>query len=284
MEDVIIYNELTSEYLKSIDIYTESRILDEAIGKNKDESTLVKIIKFIPRLIRAIISTIRNYIFDKTTDFKLRQIKAELNKNTVTESFVFETPIIYALDNDIKSLHKHSGKFKQYTHKLYDDCTDILYNIRNLLSMKDESKRFSNEWNISKVYMNYMNEINVWAKHLVKYDTDRPTGSFSFYDREGRTNQYNKQRLANVFSFMEEIRTNMTGAMMYLTKTERLMNKNELDMMIGNLENKISDIVQTIFKDIYNGCKCLSVIATKLAELVKNTIDLMYKSIKEGLR
>jgi len=74
--EMSIYNTLADAYVKSLlimenydgddidkfSIIQEGKILDKTIGKGKDENILTKIIKFIPRLIGALIDAIKNSI------------------------------------------------------------------------------------------------------------------------------------------------------------------------------------------------------------------------------
>lgn len=82
-----VYDALLDQCEKSLTIYSESYIQEEnvwnyATGKNSGESGIMKVIKFIPRLIIGIIKSIKSIFTSKS--------KKELDKSTKNASYVIE--------------------------------------------------------------------------------------------------------------------------------------------------------------------------------------------------
>ena len=286
MEDYIIYNEMVDVYQQQIDIIQEGEIMDTAMGKDKDESKIVKILKFIPRLIHAIISLIKQKVFDTATNMKMKYIESKLKNSTVTESFYIETPV-FEFDKNTKDLQKHSGEFKQFSSKLYNDTQDMMFNMRGLLNMKSgdsialSANKFHREWNAQKIYMSFLKEIDIWSKRFMKYNTSE--GSFDYNQKEGRETRHNVARLLDTFNSLTTTRTNLNQSIVDLNRTERLIHKNDLFIGIGQLENKIQPVLYDMVNDMARCCKCLSAIASRLVHITCVTINSIYQEVKEWL-
>ena len=286
MEDYIIYNEMVDVYQQQIDIIQEGEIMDTAMGKDKDESKIVKILKFIPRLIHAIISLIKQKVFDTATNMKMKYIESKLKNSTVTESFYIETPV-FEFDKNTKDLQKHSGEFKQFSSKLYNDTQDMMFNMRGLLNMKSgdsialSANKFHREWNAQKIYMSFLKEIDIWSKRFMKYNTSE--GSFDYNQKEGRETRHNVARLLDTFNSLTTTRTNLNQSIVDLNRTERLIHKNDLFIGIGQLENKIQPMLYDMVNDMARCCKCLSAIASRLVHITCVTINSIYQEVKEWL-
>ena len=106
MEDYIIFNNdddmttytmLMEAYTDEADIIQEGKLLDEAIGKGKQEHILIKIFKFLPRLVRGIGRMIRDKLRDHIIDKKIKAIEKWLAEEHVKESYEYdgEDHIIY---------------------------------------------------------------------------------------------------------------------------------------------------------------------------------------------
>lgn len=286
MEDYIIYNEMMDVYQQQIGIIQEGEIMDTAMGKDKDESKIVKILKFIPRLIHAIISLIKQKVLDTATNMKMKYIESKLKNSTVTESFYIETPV-FEFDKNTKDLQKHSGEFKQFSSKLYNDTQDMMFNMRGLLNMKSgdsialSANKFHREWNAQKIYMSFLKEIDIWSKRFMKYNTSE--GSFDYNQKEGHETKRNVARLLDTFNSLTTIRTNLNQSIVDLNKTERLIHKNDLFIGIGQLENKIQPVLYDMVNDMARCCKCLSAIASRLVHITCVTINSIYQEVKEWL-
>ena len=286
MEDYIIYNDLLGAYHNEYNMYQEG-LIDEAKAIDKKESKFIKILKFIPRLIMAIVRRIKQFVFDKVTNMKMKRIESHLKQSTdsVTESFYIETPVFYGFDKDVKQLHKHSGEFNEFTHKLYDDCGEMMFNVRGLINAKGKdsiatnANKFSREWNISKTYMSFMSGIAKWSERLLKYNTNKDSHEFFIWD--GKDNKLNNHRLMNAFNYVCDIRNNLNESTKNLDKTSELMWKNQPETWVATVDNRVSQLISNMVDDIFRSCKCLSVVANKLAEITKRTIDDMYKCINE---
>lgn len=286
MEDYIIYNEMMDVYQQQIGIIQEGEIMDTAMGKDKDESKIVKILKFIPRLIHAIISLIKQKVLDTATNMKMKYIESKLKNSTVTESFYIETPV-FEFDKNTKDLQKHSGEFKQFSSKLYNDTQDMMFNMRGLLNMKSgdsialSANKFHREWNAQKIYMSFLKEIDIWSKRFMKYNTSE--GSFDYNQKEGHETKRNVARLLDTFNSLTTTRTNLNQSIVDLNKTERLIHKNDLFIGIGQLENKIQPVLYDMVNDMARCCKCLSAIASRLVHITCVTINSIYQEVKEWL-
>ena len=286
MEDYIIYNEMMDVYQQQIDIIQEGEIMDTAMGKDKDESKIVKILKFIPRLIHAIISLIKQKVLDTATNMKMKYIESKLKNSTVTESFYIETPV-FEFDKNTKDLQKYSGEFKQFSSKLYNDTQDMMFNMRGLLNMKSgdsialSANKFHREWNAQKIYMSFLKEIDIWSKRFMKYNTTE--GSFDYNQKEGHETKRNVARLLDTFNSLTTTRTNLNQSIVDLNKTERLIHKNDLFIGIGQLENKIQPVLYDMVNDMARCCKCLSAIASRLVHITCVTINSIYQEVKEWL-
>jgi hypothetical protein len=286
MEDYIIYNEMMDVYQQQIGIIQEGEIMDTAMGKDKDESKIVKILKFIPRLIHAIISLIKQKVLDTATNMKMKYIESKLKNSTVTESFYIETPV-FEFDKNTKDLQKHSGEFKQFSSKLYNDTQDMMFNMRGLLNMKSgdsialSANKFHREWNAQKIYMSFLKEIDIWSKRFMKYNTSE--GSFNYNQKEGHETKRNVARLLDTFNSLTTTRTNLNQSIVDLNKTERLIHKNDLFIGIGQLENKIQPVLYDMVNDMARCCKCLSAIASRLVHITCVTINSIYQEVKEWL-
>lgn len=286
MEDYIIYNEMVDVYQQQIGIIQEGEIMDTAMGKDKDESKIVKILKFIPRLIHAIISLIKQKVLDTATNMKMKYIESKLKNSTVTESFYIETPV-FEFDKNTKDLQKYSGEFKQFSSKLYNDTQDMMFNMRGLLNMKSgdsialSANKFHREWNAQKIYMSFLKEIDIWSKRFMKYNTSE--GSFDYNQQEGHETKRNVARLLDTFNSLTTTRTNLNQSIVDLNKTERLIHKNDLFIGIGQLENKIQPVLYDMVNDMTRCCKCLSAIASRLVHITCVTINSIYQEVKEWL-
>ena len=286
MEDYIIYNEMVDVYQQQIGIIQEGEIMDTAMGKDKDESKIVKILKFIPRLIHAIISLIKQKVLDTATNMKMKYIESKLKNSTVTESFYIETPV-FEFDKNTKDLQKYSGEFKQFSSKLYNDTQDMMFNMRGLLNMKSgdsialSANKFHREWNAQKIYMSFLKEIDIWSKRFMKYNTSE--GSFNYNQKEGHETKHNVARLLDTFNSLTTTRTNLNQSIVDLNRTERLIHKNDLFIGIGQLENKIQPVLYDMVNDMARCCKCLSAIASRLVHITCVTINSIYQEVKEWL-
>lgn len=286
MEDYIIYNEMMDVYQQQIGIIQEGEIMDTAMGKDKDESKIVKILKFIPRLIHAIISLIKQKVLDTATNMKMKYIESKLKNSSVTESFYIETPV-FEFDKNTKDLQKHSGEFKQFSSKLYNDTQDMMFNMRGLLNMKSgdsitlSANKFHREWSAQKIYMSFLKEIDIWSKRFMKYNTSE--GSFDYNQKEGHETKRNVARLLDTFNSLTTTRTNLNQSIVDLNKTERLIHKNDLFIGIGQLENKIQPVLYDMVNDMARCCKCLSAIASRLVHITCVTINSIYQEVKEWL-
>lgn len=273
-------------YQQQIGIIQEGKIMDTAMGKDKDESKIVKILKFIPRLIHAIISLIKQKVLDTATNMKMKYIESKLKNSTVTESFYIETPV-FEFDKNTKDLQKYSGEFKQFSSKLYNDTQDMMFNMRGLLNMKSgdsialSANKFHREWNAQKIYMSFLKEIDIWSKRFMKYNTTE--GSFDYNQKEGRGSRHNVARLLDTFNSLTTTRTNLNQSIVDLNKTERLIHKNDLFIGIGQLENKIQHRLYDMVNDMARCCKCLSAIASRLVHITCVTINSIYQEVKEWL-
>lgn len=286
MEDYIIYNEMMDVYQQQIGIIQEGEIMDTAMGKDKDESKIVKILKFIPRLIHAIISLIKQKVLDTATNMKMKYIESKLKNSTVTESFYIETPV-FEFDKNTKDLQKYSGEFKQFSSKLYNDTQDMMFNMRGLLNVKSgdsialSANKFHREWNAQKIYMSFLKEIDIWSKRFMKYNTSE--GSFDYNQKEGHETRRNIARLLDTFNSLTTTRTNLNQSIVDLNRTERLIHKNDLFIGIGQLENKIQPMLYDMVNDMARCCKCLSAIASRLVHITCVTINSIYQEVKEWL-
>ena len=286
MEDYIIYNEMMDVYQQQIGIIQEGEIMDTAMGKDKDESKIVKILKFIPRLILAIISLIKQKVLDTATNMKMKYIESKLKNSSVTESFYIETPV-FEFDKNTKDLQKHSGEFKQFSSKLYNDTQDMMFNMRGLLNMKSgdsialSANKFHREWSAQKIYMSFLKEIDIWSKRFMKYNTSE--GSFDYNQKEGHETKRNVARLLDTFNSLTTTRTNLNQSIVDLNRTERLIHKNDLFIGIGQLENKIQPMLYDMVNDMARCCKCLSAIASRLVHITCVTINSIYQEVKEWL-
>ena len=286
MEDYIIYNEMVDVYQQQIGIIQEGEIMDNAMGKDKDESKIVKILKFIPRLIHAIISLIKQKVLDTATNMKMKYIESKLKNSTVTESFYIETPV-FEFDKNTKDLQKYSGEFKQFSSKLYNDTQDMMFNMRGLLNMKSgdsialSANKFHREWNAQKIYMSFLKEIDIWSKRFMKYNTSE--GSFDYNQKEGHETKHNVARLLDTFNSLTTTRTNLNQSIVDLNRTERLIHKNDLFIGIRQLENKIQPVLYDMVNDTARCCKCLSAIASRLVHITCVTINSIYQEVKEWL-
>lgn len=286
MEDYIVYNEMMDAYQQQVDIIQEGEIMDNAMGKDKDESKIVKILKFIPRLIHAIISLIKQKVLDTATNMKMKYIESKLKNSTVTESFYIETPV-FEFDKNTKDLQKHSGEFKQFSSKLYNDTQDMMFNMRGLLNMKSgdsialSANKFHREWSAQKIYMSFLKEIDIWSKRFMKYNTSE--GAFNYNQKEGHETKHNVARLLDTFNSLTTTRTNLNQSIVDLNKTERLIHKNDLFIGIGQLENKIQPVLYDMVNDMARCCKCLSAIASRLVHITCVTINSIYQEVKEWL-
>lgn len=286
MEDYIIYNEMVDAYQQQVGIIQEGEIMDNAMGKDKDESKIVKILKFIPRLIHAIISLIKQKVLDTATNMKMKYIESKLKNSNVTESFYIETPV-FEFDKNTKDLQKHSGEFKQFSSKLYNDTQDMMFNMRGLLNMKSgdsialSANKFHREWSAQKIYMSFLKEIDIWSRRFMKYNTSE--GSFNYNQKEGHETRRNIARLLDTFNSLTTTRTNLNQSIVDLNRTERLIHKNDLFIGIGQLENKIQPMLYDMVNDMARCCKCLSAIASRLVHITCVTINSIYQEVKEWL-
>ena len=97
------------------EIIQEGKILDEALGKGKDEATWKKVAKFIPRLIRAVIKKLGDIIS------KLKIVQKHIAKSG--KGVYFNTEVY---DSIIKYLDRWDEISKEIKPALQRYCDDII--------------------------------------------------------------------------------------------------------------------------------------------------------------
>jgi hypothetical protein len=97
MNDFIIYNEMFDAYHTEYRLVQEG-LLSDAMGTGNDESRLTKILKFIPRLIRAIVVMIRRVIHGKRLQHAMNIIKKANGEVSFNEGY-YDSPLRRSDDN-----------------------------------------------------------------------------------------------------------------------------------------------------------------------------------------
>lgn len=106
-DELELFAEMTDSYDELADIIQEGKILDAATGKGKDENLLIKIIKFIPRFVKAVVGAIKNKI-NKNKN-RIKELEDEVRK--------LKTDLDVA-DYKLKSANKKSDWFEDLSRNL----------------------------------------------------------------------------------------------------------------------------------------------------------------------
>lgn len=132
-DEIAVAIHLENEYTFYMNqIIQEGKLFDQAIGKNKKESILKKILLFLPRMIGAIIKLLKNALFN----FKARQERKKLDKffskleemdEPVSESYFDEAS--RPKDTNAKSAIDHRYKTAKPIY-LTEACNDLETMIR----------------------------------------------------------------------------------------------------------------------------------------------------------
>ena len=176
MEDYIIFNNdddmttytmLMEAYTDEADIIQEGKILDEAIGKGKKENILIKIFKFLPRLVRSIAGMIRKKLRDRMIDRKIKAIEKWLAEEHVKESYEYddgEDHIIYTeagrpIEDLLKSHweHKKDADLSVHPHpKSFELRDDYWWEFRGKDNIFVSTTKFKK---LDKLAIELVNEI-----------------------------------------------------------------------------------------------------------------------------
>ena len=139
-----LFAEMTDSYMEMSEIIQEGKILDAATGKGENEKTWVKVIKFIPRLVKALVRALLN----------------KINKNKIK---------IKELDKALEELKKDNEKLKEDNAELKRDLENekVVSNAWLSRSTKAEYERdeyknkFERADKLQKQYASLDNQIRV---------------------------------------------------------------------------------------------------------------------------
>ena len=180
MEDYIIYNESFDDVdimMELCDRYQneqmilEGKILDEATGKGNKEHILIKIFKFLPRLIRAIANRIRKAISNKVLDIKIKRLRSWTKETDhVQEAFKEKVNISFTLHH----LSKFADQFSAFVREACMNADELLSMMKDLSKTLTKGAQDFDKYLKSHVYSihakiakHYAN-IQKWADELVK--------------------------------------------------------------------------------------------------------------------
>lgn len=184
MESTIdVYNALSSEYDKLMslidydvdNIYQEGEVWDIASGKYSTDNILMKIIKFLPRLVMGIIDAVGN-TFNKNYDKDLNAVtlKAKDNLNNLSDTEIDEAS--KQIGNNTKGQIKLDKQKKQFS--LFGTVKSVWNKGTLLMSSAHILRRIKTEINNPNTdYRKFANEISdVFQKNK---DIDEETISVS---------------------------------------------------------------------------------------------------------
>ena len=180
MEDYIIYNESFDDVDTMIELcdryqneqmILEGKILDEATGKGNKENILIKIIKFLPRLIRAIATRIRKAISDKVLDIKIKRLRSWTKETDhVQEAFKEKVNISLTLHH----LSKFADQFANFVREACTNADELLSMMKDLgKTLTKGAQDFDNylKGNVYSIHVKlakHYSKIQKWADELVK--------------------------------------------------------------------------------------------------------------------
>ena len=159
-DELELFAEMTDSYMEMSEIIQEGKILDAATGKGENERTRVKVIKFIPRLVKAVVRALLN----------------KINKNKIK---------IKELEKALEELKKDNEKLKEDNAELKRDLESEKVSSNAWLSRstkaefeRDEYKsKFEQADKLRKQYASPDNQIRVdltkaMENIKLKYDMD----------------------------------------------------------------------------------------------------------------
>lgn len=180
MEDYIIYNESFDdvdtmmklcEYYQTEQMFLEGKILDDAIGKGKKENILIKIIKFLPRLIKAIATQIRKAISDKVLDMKIKKLRSWTKETDhVQEAFKEKVNISFT----IHRLSKFADQFADFVKEACMNADELLSMMKDLAKTLTEKAQDCDNYLKGHVYSihaklaKHYSKIQKWADELLR--------------------------------------------------------------------------------------------------------------------
>jgi len=143
-DELELFAEMTDSYMEMSEIIQEGKILDAATGKGENEKTWVKVIKFIPRLVKALVRALLN----------------KINKNKIK---------IKELENALEELKKANVKLKEDNAELKDDLENEKAITKDLLSRSNKAElerddyksKFERADKLRKQYSSADNQIRV---------------------------------------------------------------------------------------------------------------------------
>lgn len=152
-----IFLEMYKAHMMELELYQEAGvlkgILDDATGKGKDESMIIKILKFIPRLLMALARAIGEWSRSKKAkkiDDKLQDI-ADGNISTVEAENLGTEPLSFEKDDDIDSndvsvgdITDDIGTPESINRKKYNLNRDKhKYRIPKIRNPKDPNRKYA---------------------------------------------------------------------------------------------------------------------------------------------
>lgn len=194
MEDYIIYNDDVDIMMEMVEayqneeMYLEGKLLDEATAKGKKEHILIKIIKFIPRLIRAIVTQIRKVVQNKILDMKIKKLrKWSQEEEHVQEAFAKKEKVNISFT--LHRLNKFVDQFAGYVKeacKNADEMLSLLTDFSKETSDKPrdyESYLKSNVFSIHTKISKHVVEVQKWVDELSK-DVDKSADIDNYYQMQ----------------------------------------------------------------------------------------------------
>lgn len=301
--DRIIYNddlqtlqEMADAYIFELNsfVFLEGAIMDEATGKGKNESVIIKIIKFLPRLISAIVKMIRQKLLDRDTDKKLAAIRQH-SSDIKQESFVQEASVKVAFwTPEVKTLHKYSDEFNSCTGKIYEDSQQMGDAFKSLMMISDSNKSithqywdFHNHHKTTQIYHRFMDAVDKWARRFNKIHFKDDTVNninlnSALVNDELISATSGGMTPIEAADYVDHIRSNMKDASQNLDKSSNILRNTEVLNTFS--VNKLAEELVIYLKDMVHSCKCLSVIANKIIECTRNIIDDIYEKITSEIR
>jgi len=269
MEDYIIYNESFDdvgtmmelcEYYQTEQLFLEGKILDDAIGKGKKENILIKIIKFLPRLIKAIATQIRKAISNKVLDMKIKKLRSWTKETDhVQEAFKEKVNISFTIHH----LSKFADQFADFVKEACINADELLSMMKDLAKTLTKDAQDYDNYLKSHVYSIYAklakhySKIQKWVDELLR-DIDK-TQYYSSSERHDKMGVgrglddlgvvsfiYSRVEVSKGLDYVDRIRKILIVSCKYMEATVKLFDDFDYSLFAKNDFKQTYHATQTV--------------------------------------
>lgn len=260
-DELELFAEMTDSYMEMSEIIQEGKILDAATGKGNNEKTWVKVIKFIPRLVKALVRALLNKI--NKNKIKIKELEKALEELKKDNKKLKEDNA--ELKRDLESEKTVSNAWlsrsteAEFERDQYKDKFERADKLQKQYASPDDQLRVDKTKAMEKIKLRYDTDVYDELREDLK-DLERDAQRFDFYVEkivervslhEAKTEDDIKEIFDQYLSGVE----NFTGISMLDKKVNQLKDDHnttstidfyEYACQIINLHKRYEDIVNRI--------------------------------------